>query len=311
MSYEPRHALVNGAKIDPTREHPVLDLAHWRRVLPTCPPVGTPMAVNGPLDMAWLEEMRLRAREHGDLGPSVPADAFVWSTRALRDAPRWLTRIGGYPWRERDEPWPEDVNGLPLKFLGQVCFADSRDILPFEIPGDVLLFFGRYNSGHAYVDEDNYIEWSDVQLRNPPRSGVQSAEHGQLPCELYGVMHRTVHYTDPKVYKPVFKAAGLEEEARYASAFQATMISRDGNFPQGQPFDDDDPRVILCTLSSVAFHGAWPMCDVPTANISVYADGSQNEYFNNADALGLVIADAGCLYVFRDEEGEFDVYGAW
>jgi hypothetical protein len=89
-----------------------------------------------PEDVALLE--RLRASSYTPLSnlPRVPTDIFVW--RAGEPSRREVTKIAGLPYRRADLPWPLAPSGSPLTFVAQICFADSRDLVP-ALPGDVLL----------------------------------------------------------------------------------------------------------------------------------------------------------------------------
>src|SRR5581483_4187597 len=97
--------------------------------------------IDTPKKLAQREQAIKLAMRKGNLGPSVPSDVFVWADNVEHEK-GWQTRIGGNPWRPSDRPWPRDKNGVPLTFLGQICFADSQDILPCKLPGDVALIFG-------------------------------------------------------------------------------------------------------------------------------------------------------------------------
>ena len=70
---------------------------------------------------------------------------------------RFVTKLGGLPYRPASVPWPRIPSGEPMVFFGQVCFADSRDLVG-ELPGDVLLIFTHGEHDHTSGDGLHY-EW--------------------------------------------------------------------------------------------------------------------------------------------------------
>jgi hypothetical protein len=91
-----------------------------------------------PKDIATLQ--RLRASAYAGLPnlTRVPTDVFVW--RAGEPTQRAVTKIAGLPYRPAGRPLPLAPSGEPLTFVTQICFADSRELVP-PLPGDVLLIF--------------------------------------------------------------------------------------------------------------------------------------------------------------------------
>lgn len=299
---------VHSTKRDPAKHHPVFDLAHWQAQFP----LGDDRSEQGwsvysPSDLAKAEQARRLARSKGDLGPSVPADILVWSDTGDSEKP-WLTRIGGRPWREAKKKWPKDENGVPLVFLAQISFVDSADLLSFELPGDVVLIFGKYGSGWVFDFEDAVFEWSSRELKDPV-DGTNIPWNAELPFTLHGVVHRTVQHTDWKAAEPAFEAVGYKKGGFWIRALQATSIGTYASLPQGWPFTDGDGNTLICTLSSFDFHGEWPLCDVPAAIQKVYADGqSDRARINGAMKFG--IGDDGALWIYRDRKGKFHLDGA-
>lgn len=295
---------IHGTRQDPKKHHPVFDLAHWEGQFPLGDDRHEGGLVDNPRDLARVEQARRLARGRGTLGPTVPADVFVWADTPLSEKP-WLTRIGGLPWRERGKPWPMHADGVPLTFLGQICFADSKDILPFELPGEVALIFGTHRTGWVSID-GGVLEWAARELEDPEEYTVDApmSWNVQLPFAFHGVMHRTVQYADPKAFEPAFEAVGYEKGGWGISSIQATQIGRYASIPQGWPFGKDDGRSLVATLSSFYFGGEWPLCDIPTSIPLVYADGRSGEA-RNTGALSFGVGDAGALWIYRDRDGNF------
>jgi hypothetical protein len=71
-------------------------------------------------------------------------------------ADRFVTKLGGVPYRPAALPWPTTARGEPLVFFGQVCFADSTDLVG-ELPGDVLLIFTH--GEHDHTSGELRFEW--------------------------------------------------------------------------------------------------------------------------------------------------------
>ncbi len=108
-------------------------------------------------------------------------DVIVWNQSDYRAKP-WLTRVGGIPYRDRRAPWPT-IEGRRLKFVAQVCFVDSRDLISQEIP-DVLLIFVDSPKANTFGYTDQVIvEWVElgrgIQLSTPDEldTGVFYAKH--------------------------------------------------------------------------------------------------------------------------------------
>ncbi|HEY7152968.1 MAG TPA: DUF1963 domain-containing protein [Gemmataceae bacterium] len=76
---------------------------------------------------------------------------------------RCVTKIGGLPYRPARLAWPTAVDGTPLSFLAQICFAASRDLIG-DLPGDVLLVFMPDEPGG--ISADLYFEWFPLGLKH-------------------------------------------------------------------------------------------------------------------------------------------------
>lgn len=285
----------------PDRHHPVFDIRHWETLFP--------LAANDRREGGWIcspsalakrEQAFRLAKAHGNLGPTVPSDVFVWSCGGLSKKP-WLTRIGGKPWREKKRPWPRDEEGIPLVFLGQICFTDSKDILPCELPGDVALLFGTFHNGWVSLEEGSALEWSSIELTDP-YDGFGASWTSRLPYELHGVVHRTEQCVDREFAEPTFESLGFKDGGWGVQSVQATSITRYANLPQGWPLDDDE--LLIGVLSTFYFGGSWPLCDVPESPKSILADGRS---FGAGRELcpRFGIGDAGCIWIYRDSDGEF------
>lgn len=298
---------IHGTINDRKRRHPVFDIRHWKKALPPkLHPDGFSHGdVDKPGDVVCMEWARREAKRKGDIGPSVPADIFVWSSMSDNDKP-WLTRIGGTPWRPKDKPWPAAKDGRPLVFLGQICFADSKDLLSFKLPGEVALIYGAFDGGYCWLNDGSALEWSPLKIKDP--ATITSSPWGcHLPMEYQGVIHRTVQYTDWRSHDAPFEACGWKHGGFNIGAVQATSIGKYCELPQGWPFEERDGNELVCTLSSFSLYGedGWPCVDVPVSPRAVDHKVEEFSSFSLAHALGFWVGDGGTIWVYRDKKGEF------
>lgn len=294
---------IHGTRSSRRHQHPVFDLRYWEGLYPLKPTDrGEGGWIDGPIELAKREQAIRLAKTKGRLGPSVPADVFVWADQTLDDKP-WLTRLGGVPWREAGKRWPCDEHGVPLIFLGQICFADSRDILPCELPGDVALIFGKASRGWIGLPPRGHLEWSPLTLKTPA-SMSSIPWSGELPFSYQGVRHRTVQYTDHEIAEKAFKAVGYTEGGWNVHSVQATSIGTYASLPQGWPFEEGDGNTLIATLSSFYFRGDWPLCDIPQCLQRVDADGTRSSLWTDS-ARDFGVGDAGCIWIYRDKRGRF------
>ena len=185
-----------------------------------------------------------------------------------------MTKIGGVPYRPRSSTWPRDGEGKPVRFIAQLCFADSRDILG-DLPGDVLLIFGDDDA--LLVEPERLVfEWSSLGLRELAVEVPQMAG-GELLTPYYGVIHRTEDWPDAPEEIP--------------GVFEGTKI---GGLPR---FIQDEPTPIgrfLAALGSIsAGYSAYPLINELEPRGWSHGD--------------LMIGDMGSLYLFLDQHGRVRV----
>jgi uncharacterized protein YwqG len=227
----------------------------------------------------------------------VPTDVPVWA--AGEPANRACTKTGGLPYGPASLPWPAGRDNLPASFVGQICFADSRDTLqrgmyrdggPLTLPGDVLLLFSPGGDGLWDSDEDDpkslIYEWHSLGLADL----VQSSAVPEQPFKV-GIAHAQLHRTfdlpavpddhplvEKRADEPVFVLTGGKMGG--VPSFQESEY-----WPKGATF--------LATLGSIhATDKRHPLIGVPT-NPDHF--GLEGDY--------LMFGDVGSLHLFISERG--------
>jgi hypothetical protein len=295
--------IPHGTKLCKNKTHPVFDLEYWKSKCPLGDSRRTPGWIDSPRKLALIEQARDTARVYGDLGASIPSDMFVWKD-AISSDPKPITQLGGIPWRSLKKKWPTTRKGVPLQFIGQICFGDSRDILPFELPGEVALIFAQWDRGSVWSDEKDFVlEWSDKQIKKPLTSW--QIEPGMLlPFCYEGIVHRSVQYVSHEHYDKPFAQAGWKDGGNELANVQATSVGTYANLPQGWPYEEGDGNTLVATFSSFYFSGDWPLCNIRQPLIYSRSDGSEYES-TSTNALSVGFGDAGAVWIYRDKKGKF------
>lgn len=292
--------------------HELVDFAHWEKVFPlayferhegirqfdTTKP-GDPIdlwkahgsIISSPADLCEIELSRLRASETHDLGERVPSHIFLWKTGEPEKP--YLTKIGGTPFRPASRSWPKNTSGDAMTFVAQFCFADSKEILPHPVPGDVMLIFMSDSDSFFGSENDVHIEWSDITLDDPVASDVCPKPRWTVPV-LTGVLHRTFEYPDSW---DVFESLG-HYQAYLFDTTQSTKISTETHFIQGDPSNPD--QRLLCVLSSIQPSKNWPFIDLET----LPDDRGEDEDNYGWGKYEMMFGDVGCMYFFVNSTGK-------
>lgn len=288
-----------------SKSHPVVDIEHWCKLFPIevfekkegprhfdSTESGDSLDLwkaqgcflNGPKDVACIEQVRRRVRGKHSLGRAVPVDIFIWAKGSARYP--YLTKVGGVPYREADLPWPKDKNGKPYTFVAQWCFLDSRDIVSSRLGGDILLMFFR--DAESYFDDDGvYFEWSVEKLQKP--MSMRDVPPASFPVpEMAGQIWRTEEYPDAI---DIFEKEGHYEPWLFATT-QSTKIGRTTWYIQQDPTKPGEE--LLCTFNSFQLADTWPFVNIADLKAMTEKQRELSE---------IMLGDVGTLYVLIDQRG--------
>jgi len=278
----------------PISHHPRLDLARWCREFPLDQKTRQDAMylypnANSPRGIAITEQLRAEVSKQVSLGRSVPVDIIVWAEG--EPAKPYLTRVGGIPYRSQSLAWPTAADGTRMTFLAQFCFLDSRDILPPNLPGDVLLVFLKTPASWAAAESDDvHLEWVKFPVSDPIQPAACPPSAFPVP-KFAGEIHRTVEYPD---------SAEVWEKLKFRTDYlwahgQSTKIGPEAWFIQHDPRRKGE--VLLCTLDSFGAWGRWPFTNresiVDSGKGGMTGDGEYQMIFD----------DSGCMYFLLASDG--------
>lgn len=271
---------------------------HLKRDVAGNGPRITAPAVTSPSHICDLEQLRVALHDQFDWGLAVPVDVFIMGEGEPRD--RHVTKIGGIPYRPAGQGWPVGNDGRPLQFLGQICFADSKD-LTGSLPGDVLLLFAE----DAKDPGDIHFEWQALGLTEVLADrDVPDAASPFAPC--HGYVYQTHSFPEARraaaferAKHPTWNEAEVWSEY-FVSCASATQIGE-------APFyinDNPRPGRALCTLNAVFPDPVEPF---PWVNRSEPLFRSLDEWLHQPfedRSRWFTFGDTGCVYVFIDDHGQ-------
>lgn len=275
-----------GAKRARGKAHLAVDLPFWMNTLK--PAAGERIHSTWVDSPRRLVQMALRRKNLAvSRSKGVPADLFLWAHSRGAD-PRYLTQLGGRPWRESSKPWPRSKSGAPLCFIAQLCFLDSLDLFDNRLPGDVLLIFASACESSVDLREPIHLEWSKRDLKRPLDEFAQLTDVQLLPFALAGVRHRIEQYPEPPD-EP-------DESGVFDRVWQGTIIGRHAFLPQG----NDEPSLIA-TLSSLIPDHNWPLLNVPVSPTYI-APAGHSVPIRSWPCLS--IGDAGVIAIRAPRKGQ-------
>jgi hypothetical protein len=260
--------------------------------------------ITGPRHVITLERLRYPHNKAGTLGVARATDVFVWGLGEPKV--RSQTKIAGLPYRPSDRPWPVGDNNDPSLFLGQICFADSldlvRDVGPkVSLPGDVLLIFSL--SRELSVEDWNHNQ-NALQFEWWPMGLEKLVERGQIPDQrqgprrellapMYSHIHRTADFPDVGEDHPL-RQNHMEGDRH--TIIDGTKI---GGVNTPFPEYDELPGHFLAQMGSVfTTHTRHPLLNVDSAeSLETSLKKGQHDI--------LMFGDLGGLYLFVEQSGLF------
>jgi hypothetical protein len=273
---------------DSKKLHPELDFAAARRTFEASThPVLTGESITSPYHAFSIEELR---DVHGlREGTAVPTDVFVFGKG---ESPRReATKVGGIPYWPADQLWPTGDDGSPLFFLAQFNFADSRDLFPTSLPGDVLLFL--VEDPEDYLEPDLMLfQWLPLGLT--PISHFDESLMATTAGPFYGVIHRSADYPDASQ-----RASKLRISQNHnLPVLNGTKIGGVPHWIQGG--EDWDDEQFLCQLGSIQAAHDVPY---PWVNREKPLGLRFDDQGIHGDSNEISFGDMGNIYIFLNRDG--------
>jgi hypothetical protein len=212
-------------------------------------------------------------------GRRVPTDIFLWAKGEPRR--RCSTKVGGIPYWSNNMPWPRESDGHLSRFIAQICFADSIDIIG-ALPGQVLLIFG---DNDALLEPERLLfKWLPLGI-NDVIVDVPVTDDEEFLTPFHGVIYRTEDWPDSV---PALK--GKYKYPEHIAVMEGTKI---GGIPSWIQDEEPLPGRFIASLGtiSVDVNQRWP-----------FINASESRGWNDSDH-DLTIGDMGTLYLFMDSTG--------
>lgn len=264
--------------------------------LSSTPGVTLPRAdrIEGPLDaISHRDAQRVRALDPSVAGKGRESHYFVW---ASGHPPKpHQTKLGGLPYLPSNVDWPRDKNGAPTVFLGQLNFQDSRHLLRFDLPGDILLLF------HDDTAWEPIARWVDAPRGEADEEWNNLGLSDLIPDTM--AMKRVAPmagYLCPIVEYPI----GEEEEGGCESGYPWQPGTKIGGEPAWIQGEDGGPERFVAQFDSLMLKQPhWPLLNVERG----FGGWSNYRSISGGQANPLMIGDLGSCYVFVQSDGKTEV----
>ncbi len=232
--------------------------------------------ITSPSHISTVEQLRSELLANEEQPISKPTDVFIFADGEPQS--RVITKVGGLPYWPKGIQWPRNNYGIDLTFVGQICYADSRDIID-DIPGDVLLIFVCFERLEQNPDDQTAIQFHWRNIRDDELielSDIPSPEIDIRP--KYGIRHRTQDFVE--------ELSGATSYSRHwlLSRIQGTKI---GGLPNWIQTDSGLPGEFLGSLGSISpdMYVPYPYVNTPEPLTEIPGDGELMWY------------DVGSLYI--------------
>jgi hypothetical protein len=210
-------------------------------------------------------------REHFQLaaGKGVQTDMFVWARGYPSDLR--ATQVGGKPAWPAKHPLPI-VETPDFRFFMQVCFADSKDLVP-PVPRELLSLW--ITEGFPDKEGSFGVFWLPMDSVWMPRNDIPECAATWTPSEpFHGIRYRTCDY--PETWDRSLDV--VEDEPYNVPIWSATKIGGIPLLPQSSP----DELVAKDFLFQFASIQAAPDVQFPWTNVRepLAVDFSEHGIYN-------------------------------
>ncbi|MFK7883757.1 MAG: DUF1963 domain-containing protein [Phycisphaerales bacterium] len=251
-----------------------------------------PYDIDTPESLAHMLQYIERALSKTRRAQAQPIDVFL---PALGEPTRrHQTKFGGLPYISKED-WPRDDNGNRYAFLGQICFADSLDVLPVapdKLGGDVLLLFQKDPEEMLWSMDDGdllLVVWRPLGLSE---STLVTADEAYVPDGwIEPVFFHRLRTHEYNRLKPVKHG---RRKITVDGKYRATKL---GGTPVWQQCDSEGEGLgtyIGCLHSINPYGPEFPMINVP---IAPWGD-------RYSDLNLPMFGDVGTLYLFLSESAQ-------
>jgi hypothetical protein len=259
-------------------------------------------SINSAQNLAYVVQLRQECEKEFAKFKKVPTDVMVWNYGEPKR--REVTKIGGVPYWPKSKPWPQNSAGEPLQFIGQICFADSRDLFP-KLPEDVLLIFtnGLYCDDWYEAEESPdavHYEWLPLKESNLiGESAVPKQSMKLLPC--YGSVYRTFDYDG--VDRKTLNA--LEKKVQCPWKLDVIAGTKIGGVAGRIQEAPKMTKPLLCSINSVepATECPWPFLN-SEKEIKGFRWKTSDKKFSCENALSW--GDAGAMFLFLNKRSQIE-----
>ena len=192
---------------------------------------------------------------------------------------RFLTKVGGLPFRMARWPWPTGRDGRPMTFVAQFNLATAADFVR-DLPGDILLIFAERRENLIWMQtyQDGLtFEWWPLGLADH-----QLVAADQIPDTGWRI-------------RPQFGVHLRTHDGRRLGSNTGTKIGGWPDFIQSGPYSGYFGGNHL-----IQFARPEPVPE----GLDRWADLADPAVAGEAIKIG----DGGCLYLFRRSDGTIDWY---
>ncbi len=254
--------------------------------------------ISSPVMLAQTEQLRqYLAAKHKLSG--TPADIFVFA-KGEPHRP-YLTKFGGRPFWPEGRAVPTDPSGKPMRFIAQLCFLDSLDIIKQKLPGDTLVVFDSWSPDEAHKDyysftEPKAAEW--VTRDEVSKGGLATGLDSYLDFVAHGEIHRTADYVTEKDIDCLYDV--FDRGGHLLPSLAATRVGPGAFHPQ-RTWSETPTNEVGC-LYSLQPPKVWPFTNLEHTDRVV--TGWAAEF---SSGYRFLVGDAGGMYFELEDDGTVSI----